>query len=201
MLHNPDYIVGGGADTRVVFGCLLDMVNAFAGVGTAVALFPVVRLQSEALALGFAASRVLEAAVIMIGVVCLLSVVTLRNAGATGVEADSLVVAGRSLVAVRNWTFLLGPGVLPAVNALLLGTLMYRSRLVPRVIPTVGLIGAPLLLASGITTLFGGFDQTSTAASLLALPIAVWEFSLAVWLLGKGFRPSPVTGRQPGEIC
>lgn len=196
VLHHVDYIVGTGADNRVVFGCLLDVVNALAAVGTAVALYPVVRRQSQALALGFVTSRLLEGAVVLIGVVSLLAVVSLRQPGATGAEADSLVIAGRSLVAVRDWTFLLGPGVMPAFNALLLGTLLYRSRLVPRVIPTIGLIGAPLLLTSDLCTLFGVFGQTSGAAFVLALPIAVWELSLGVRLVVKGFRPCPVTDRM-----
>jgi len=195
VLNDANYIVGTGADARVIVGCLLDVINALAGIGTAVVLFPVVRRQSETLALGFVTSRLLEAAVIAIGVVSLLAVVTLRQdfSGATGGEATALVVAGQSLVAVRDWTLLLGPGVLAAVNALLLGTLMYRSRLVPRVIPLMGLIGAPLLLGSVLATLFGAFGQFSQPALLLVLPVAAWEFSLGVWLVVKGFRPSPIT--------
>jgi hypothetical protein len=127
--------------------------------------------------------------------VSLLAVVTLRHdlAGATGAEAGSLVIAGQSLVAVRDWTFLLGPGVMAGINALLLGTLMYRSALVPRVIPLVGLIAAPLILGSATATLFGFFDQLSPVAGLLALPVGLWELSLGLWLVVKGFKPSPVT--------
>jgi hypothetical protein len=195
ILNNADYIVGSGADTRVVVGCLLDVINALACVGTAVVLFPVVKRQSETLALGFVTSRLFEAAVILTGVVSLLAVVSLRQdlAGATGADASALMVAGRSLVAVRDWTLLLGPGAMAAVNALLLGTLMYRSRLVPRGIPLMGLIGAPLLIGSVLATLFGAFDQFSAPALMLVLPVALWEFSLGLWLVIKGFRPSPIT--------
>jgi len=145
VLSDPGYIVGPGADTRVLVGGLLDMVNALACIATAVVLFRVVKRQSETLALGFVASRLLEAAIISIGVVSLLAVVTLRQdlAGTTGAEDASLVAVGSSLVAVYEWTFLFGPNVMAAVNALLLGTLMYRSGLVPRAIPLMGLIGAP----------------------------------------------------------
>ena len=195
MLDNPDYIVSAGADTSVVWGCLLDVVTALAGVGTAVALFPVVKRQNEALALGFVTTRMLEAAVIMIGVVSLLAVVTLRRdlAGATGAEAATLVTTGKSLVAVRDWTFLFGPTLMAALNALLLGTLMYRSRLVPRIIPTMGLIGAPVLLVATIAVLFGHIDQGAPMAALAALPVAAWELSLGVYLVVKGFKPSPIT--------
>jgi hypothetical protein len=157
VLDNPAYIVSAGADTQVIWGCLLDVVNALTAVGSAVALFPVVKRQNEAAALGFVAARLIEAAVIMIGVVSLLAVVTLRQslAGSSGVDTPALLFTGQALVAVRDWTFLLGPGLMPAFNAVLLGSLLYRSRLVPRVIPTMGLVGAPLLLAADLATLFG----------------------------------------------
>jgi hypothetical protein len=194
VLDNADYIVSSGADTRVLWGCFLDLVNALACIGTAVALFPVVKRQNEAVALGFVTSRMLEAAVIVIGVVSLLAVVTLRRelAGAPGTDTASLVAAGRSLVAVRDWTFLLGPSLMPGINALLLGYLMYRSGLVPRLIPVLGLIGAPLLIASATATLFRGSDPVTVLAAIATVPIFLWELSLGVWLVVKGFRPSPI---------
>jgi hypothetical protein len=194
VLNNPDYIVSTGSDTRVIWGCLLDIVNAIACVGTAVTLFPVVKRQNEAAALSFVTARVLEAAIIVIGVVSLLSVVTLRQdlTEAAGADARSLATIGESLVAVRDWTFLLGPGLIPAVNALLLGYLMYRSALVPRIIPVVGLIGAPLLVASALATMFGINDQTSVFSVIMTLPVAAWELSLGVWLVVKGFKPAPI---------
>jgi Domain of unknown function (DUF4386) len=195
VLDNADYIVSSGADTRVLWGCFLDVVNALACIGTAVALFPVVRRQNEATALGFVTARMLEAAVILIGVVSLLAVVTLRQnlAGAPGTDTASLVTVGRSLVAVRDWTFLLGPGLMPGINALLLGSLMYRSGLVPRVIPVLGLIGAPLLIASATAALFRGNDPVTVLAAIATAPIFLWELSLGVWLVVKGFKPSPIT--------
>lgn len=193
VLNDPGYIVGPGQDTRVLLGGLLDIVNALACIGTAVVLFPVVKRQSEALALGFVAARVLEAAIIFVGVMSLLAVVTLRQdlGGTAGADTGSLVAVGAALVAVRDWSFLFGPG-LAVANALLLGTLMYRSRLVPRVIPLMGLVGAPLLLASNTATMFGVNDQFSLL-SLVALPgIFFWELSLGVYLVVKGFRPAPI---------
>jgi len=193
VLNNPHYIVSPGTDTRVLWGCLLDVINALACIGTAVTLFPVVKRQNESLALGFVTSRVLEAAVIMIGVVSLLAVVTLRqDIGTPGAHADSLVTTGRALVAVRDWTFLLGPSLMPAVNALLLGTLMYRSGLVPRIIPTIGLIGAPVLLSSTIATMFGINDKVSVWTAIATLLVGGWELSLGLWMVGKGFKPSPI---------
>lgn len=179
----------------MLFGSLLDLINAIACIGTAVALFPVVERQNEAVALGFVTARMFEAAVIVIGVVSLLSVVTLRQdmAGTAGTDAAALVAAGQSLVAVHDWTFLLGPGLIPGINALLLGSLLYRSRLVPRVIPALGLIGAPLLITAAIATMFGINDQVSVWSAIATAPIFVWELSLGAWLVVKGFRPSPIT--------
>ncbi|SDY82536.1 protein of unknown function [Geodermatophilus africanus] len=201
VLNNPDYVLGSGSDARVITGGLLDVVTAIAGIGTAVVLFPVVRRQNRTLALGFVTSRLLEAAIIVIGVVSLLAIVTLRKefAAAPGVDTDSLSTTAASLVAVRDFTFHLGPGFLAAVNALLLGSLMYRSGLVPRVIPVMGLIGAPLLLAAKIATVYGVNDD-STMWSVIALaPIFFWELSLGIYLIVRGFRPSAVAALPPVE--
>jgi hypothetical protein len=187
VLTDPGYIVSAGADTQVTLGAFLDIITALAGIGTAVALFSVVKRQHEGLAIGFVASRGFEAAVIAVGVVSVLSVVTLRQPGATGVEATSLVITGRALVAVKDWTFMIGPGM-AGLNALLLGTLMYRSRLVPRIIPTLGLIGAPLYLSAQIATSFGINETTTLWSGVGLLPIFVWELSLGLWMTFKGFR-------------
>ncbi|MDX6334344.1 MAG: hypothetical protein QOG05_1684 [Streptosporangiaceae bacterium] len=192
--NHRDWILSSGSHTGVLVGCFLEVIVALAGIGTAVTLYPVVKRQHEGAALGFVAARVLEASMIFTGVVSLLSLVTLRQnlGGATGANAAALVATGASHVAVYNWTFLLGQSLMPAINALLLGSLMYRSRLVPRVIPVMGLIGAPILVASVITALFRT-DHQITVLALGFLPVAAWEFSLGVWLVVKGFRPCPIT--------
>jgi Domain of unknown function (DUF4386) len=192
--NDPNYLVGQGADAQVLFAGLLDVMLAFACIGTAVALYPVVKRQNVGVALGFVGSRVLEAAIIVSGVVSLLSVVTLRQAGA-GTDA---LVTGQALVASYDLTFLFGPGFMAVINALLLGSLMYQSRLVPRIIPLVGLIGAPLLFASDIAVLFGIWGQMSLPAGIATLPVALWEFSLGVYLVVKGFKPSPITAGMSG---
>ncbi len=193
--NHRDWILGSGAGTAVLVGGFLEVIVALACIGTAVTLYPVVKRQNEGTALGFVAARVLEAGMIFTGVVSLLSLVTLRQhlGGAAGADAASLVTTGASHVAIYNWTFLLGQNLMPGINALLLGSLMYRSRLVPRLIPMMGLIGAPLLIASVFATLFGGIGQYSHWAAAAALPVAAWELSLGVWLVVKGFRPSPIT--------
>jgi hypothetical protein len=201
VLDDPGYILGAGADSRIVVGGLLDVVTAFAGVGTAVVLFPVLKRQNEPLALGFVTSRLLEAAIISVGVVSLFAVVALRQDAAdpAGAEEAALSSVGAALVAVRDFTFHLGPGVMAVVNALLLGTLMYRSGLVPRVIPLMGLVGAPLLLTSKLATILGVNDDSTLWSVIAVAPIFFWELSLGIWLAVKGFRPAAVAALAPAR--
>jgi hypothetical protein len=190
--NHRDWILSSGSHTGVLVGGFLEVIVALAGIGTAVTLYPVVRRQNEGAALGFVTARVLEAVMIFTGVVSLLSLVTLRQdlGGAAGAHA-ALVATGASHVAIYKWTFLLSQSLMPAFNALLLGSVMYRSRLVPRIIPVVGLIGAPFLICTVFATLFGAMKLGSP--ELAAVPVAAWELSLGVWLTVKGFRPSPIT--------
>ena len=192
VLNNPDFVHGAGSDGGVLWGAMFEVITALTGIGTAVVLYRVIKRHGPPGAIGFVASRTLEAAMIFVGVISVLGVYTLRQDFA-GTDTAGLTTTAHALVAVKDWTFLLGPGIMPAINALCLATVLYRSRLVPRIIPTIGLIGAPILLASSTATLFGACDQVSPPAMLVALPIAAWEFSLGVYMTVKGFRPSPVT--------
>jgi Domain of unknown function (DUF4386) len=194
--NHRDWILTSGTHTGVLVGSLLEVIVALAGIGTAVTLYPVVKRQNEGVALGFVTARVLEASMIFVGVISLLSLVTLRQGGAAGTDAAALVTTGASHVAIYNWTMLLGQTLMPCVNALLLGSLMYRSRLVPRIIPIVGLIGAPLLLSAVIARLFLGTGHVSAWSAIATLPVAAWELSLGVWLVVKGFKPSPITAEM-----
>ncbi len=187
-VKSANYILGPGPDTAVLVGGILEVIVALAGIGTAVALFPVLKRQNEVLALGFVGSRVLEAAGILTSVACLLAIVTLRQ---TGVGAAGLVI-GQTLAVMYNRIFLLHQSLMPIVDDLLLGFLLYRSRLVPRVLPVIAFIGAPLLVASDLGVWFNLWGQTSTVTALAALPVAIFEFALGVYLIVKGFRPSPI---------
>ncbi len=200
VLIDPNYIIGGGgADTRVILGSLFEMLTALTGIGTAVALYPVIRRQSEAASLGFVTTRIFEAAVMMVGVLALLAIVGIRQSGgAPGTDGAATVAVGQMLVAIREQAAYLGPGFVPVLNALLLGYVLYRSRLIPRVIPALGLIGAPLLLASLMGRMFGVLDETSALAAIALAPIFFWEFSVGVWLTFKGFNPSaPILADYP----
>jgi len=197
-LNNPNYIISAGADFQVTCGISLDLVNALAAIGTAVALFWVVKRKNESFALGFVITRLVECTTIIIGVVCILAVVTLRQTVGVGTDSAALVAVGQGLVAVRGWTFTLGPSLMPALNALLLGTLMYRSRLVPRLIPAAGLIGFPLQLSAAILTIFG--INNTIWQGIAVAPIFFWELAVGLWMAIKGFNQSaPLIVKLRGE--
>jgi hypothetical protein len=196
VLDDANYIVGAGADTGVALGAFLEVLLIIANVGTAVALFPILKRQNEALALGYVSARLVECTFIAIGIVSLLAVVTLRQdfAGVVGGDPGSFVTAGKSLVAIHDWTFLLGPGFIVGVgNGLILGWLMYRSGLVPRGMALLGLVAGPVLLAGGTAALLGVIEPDSALKNLAAAPEFVWELSLGIYLMVKGFKPSPIT--------
>jgi hypothetical protein len=192
VLDDASYVVGAGADGGVALGAFLEVLLIVANVGTAVALFPVLKRQSEPLALGYVTARLVESTFIAIGIVSLLAVVTLRQDGAGG-DPSSLVTAGQSLVAVHDWTFLLGPNWVVGVgNGLILGWLMYRSGLVPRGMAILGLIAGPVLLAGGTAALLGVIEPDSALKNLTAAPEFVWELSLGIYLTVKGFKASGI---------
>lgn len=188
-IHQPDYIVSSGTDTKVMLGGILEIIVALTGIGTAVVLYPVLRKQHEGVALGLVASRVLEAGTIFVGVAFLLSAVTLHQNGA-GTDA---LATSHALAALYDRIFLLGQGFIPGIDDLLLGFLLYKSRLVPRTLSIIGMVGFVPLFAGYLAVMFGVIDRISPLSALSAVPVAVFEFSLGIYLVVKGFKPSPIT--------
>jgi len=191
-IHAPNYIVGSDSDTAVIIGNILELIVALAGIGTAVVLYPVLRRQNEGMALGLVSSRVLEAATIFAGVMFLLTVVTLHQTSA-GAEA---LVTSRTLVTMYDRIFLIGQSFMPAINDLLLGCLLYQSRLVPRGLALIGIIGGPVLIAGDLFVLFDFIGQRDPLIALTAVPVALFEFSLGVYLIVKGFKPTSITSSR-----
>lgn len=179
------YFEGALGRSGAAVGAILELLLAAACVGTALALLPLTRLVSEPLGVGFVVSRSVEAAMIMVGVLALLGTAMLR-ASAEPPGADALI-------ALHDASFLIGPAVMSATNALLLGTVMLRGHLVPRAIPLIGLFGAPLLLAAAVGVLFGAWTQTSPIGSIAAIPVAAWELSLGIWLIARGVHTDGVS--------
>jgi hypothetical protein len=193
VLTDPSYISGPGADSAVLLGALFELFLIITNIGCAVVLFPILKWQNEALALGYVAARIMECTFILVGILGVLAVVTLRQ-DATSADAGSLTTVGKSLIAIKNWTFLLGPGFADGIGTgLLLGWLMYRSRLVSPRMALFGVVGGPLLAASGLAVLLGVIPQGSPVQGILTIPEIIWEAYLGLWLTFKGFNAaSPV---------
>jgi hypothetical protein len=188
VLDDPvGYIAGGGHDNRILLGALLELLLIIANIGTAVVIFPIVRRQSEELALGYVTARLFECTFILVGIVSVLGIITLRQEAAGANEGT----VAYTLAAIKDWTFLLGPGwVVGWGNGLILGYLMYRSELVPRAWTWLGLVGGPLIIISGTIVMFGGNPATSALKGPASIPEALWELFLGVYCAFKGFRPS-----------
>jgi hypothetical protein len=191
VLNDPGYVADASrTDARLLLGAFFEVLTVISVIGTGVALYPVIRRESEGLATGYLTGRVFEGTMIAVGLISLLAVAALRQDAAAG-DGASLIATGKALVAVHDATFLLGPGLAIGINTLLLASVMYRSRLVPRSIAMLGLVGGPLVFASSTAVLFGAYEQVSELALLAAIPVFAWEMSLAVRLLVKGFDRSP----------
>lgn len=197
---NPDYITGAGADptASVALGAVLELILIIANVGTAVVPYAVYKRYDEALALGYVAARLVEATFIAIGIISLLAFLFMRQEGTAGTEP----ALGDAFVAIYDRAFLIGPGFFAGVaNGMILGYLMYRSRLVPRGMAMLGLIGGPLVVASGIAVMFDVIERGSTIQGIATIPEFIWELSFGIYLIVKGFRPSPtLAGPDSGPV-
>ena len=200
VLDDPaGYVAGGGKDNQIYLGALLEFFLVISNVGTAVVLYPIARRQSETLALGYVAARIIECVFLGAGIIFVLGVVSLRQ---DSPDAADLAV---SLAALKDWTFLYGPGfIVPWGNGLILGYLMYASGLVPRRMAWLGLIGGPILLISSIGTLFDWWDAGSTIPAILVIPEFIWEAFLGIYCAIWGFRrDAPIlspAARRPEAI-
>ena len=191
VLDDPvGYIAGAGHDKQILFGALLELLLIIANIGTAVVIVPIMRRLNEELAIGYVTARLFECTFILVGIVCVLGIITLRNQ----VAGPSEGTVAYTLAAIKDWTFLLGPGwVVGWGNGLILGYLMYRSGLVPRGAAWLGLVGGPLLILSGTAIMLGGNDPSDTLRALqgiLTIPEFLWELFLGLYCTFKGFRPS-----------
>jgi len=201
-LFEGDYVTGPGQDTRVLWGAVSEAVLIIANIGTATFLWPVLKRQHESLAISYVAARIMESVFIAVGILSVLTVVSLRQtyAGADGSATAGLTVAGDAFITLQEWTFGLGPAFVVGVgNGLILGYLMYRSRLVPRKLAVLGLVGGPLIILSGAAVMLGIIELGSAWQNVAAAPEFFWELGLGIYLVVKGFKPSPVTAGMDDE--
>src|SRR3954447_17966521 len=183
--HPVGYIAGAGHDGQILFAALLELLLIIANIGTAVVIFPIVRRKNEDLALGYVTARVIECTFILVGILSVLGIITLRNQVAGASEGT----VAYTLAAIKDWTFVLGPGwVVGWGNGLILGYMMYRTQLVPRAWTWLGLIGGPLIILSGTIVMFRGGHPSGSLQGLATIPEAAWELFLGVYCTIWGFR-------------
>jgi hypothetical protein len=195
-LKDPAFILGGGFDTNISWGALLESLLIVANIATALALYPVLKRRFPVLSLGFVAARLTESGFIAVGIIAMMALNTLRlQAG--DANPDALLAVGQSLVAIHDWTFRLGPGVVVGVgNGLILGYMMWKTRLVPRFLSVLGLIGGPALLVAGVAVLFGTIEAGSGPQIIATVPEFFWELLLGIWLLVRGFNPQALAALE-----
>jgi Domain of unknown function (DUF4386) len=199
ILSDANYITGSGSDSRVFLGAFLELLLIVTNIGCAVVLFPVLKRQNEGLALGYVAERIVEGVFILIGLLSLLAIVTLREQAASA-DAATLVTIGKTLRAIHDWTFLLGPSFADGIGTgAILGYLMYRSGLVGRRMALFGLVGGPLLVAAAVAVLLGIIPQGSAVQGVATAPEFIWELFLGLYLTFKGFKSSPILGSESRE--
>ena len=198
LLNHADYVLGTGQDTRVAVGALFEICLAICGIATAVVIYPIVKKVDASTALGYVAARTVESILILVGVLSLMSIVALRHDAATGAAHTGLIDPARALLALHSQVSLLAPQFCAGLgNGILLGSLMWRSRLLPRPMVMFGLVGGPLALLAGTGVLLGLWSIHAGLPVAMTVPEMIWELSLSVWLLVRGFRPSAVlTGEQ-----
>ena len=192
LRHPVAFVAGSGNVNEIYWGALLELLLIIANIGTAVVIVPIMRRQLEELSIGYVTARIVECTFILVGILAMLAIATLRQQNAGAAEAT----VAYTLAAIKDWTFILGPGFMVGWgNGLILGYMMYRTRLVPRPWPWLGLIGGPLIIISGTIVLFGGNPADSTIAGPATIPEAAWELFLGIYCTIWGFRRSaPILG-------
>jgi hypothetical protein len=191
------YVANGGSDNRIFFGALLELLLIIANIGTAVVIYPIVKRQNHILALGYVTARIVECTFILVGILAVLSIVTLSQQDAGGDEGP----IAYTLAALKDWTFILGPGwVVGWGNGLILGYLMYASGLMPRGLAVLGLIGGPLIILTGTLVMFGVDRPSGPLQSFATIPEAIWELALGIYPLIWGFRRCPILDAYDSEF-
>ena len=201
VLDDPvGFVANGGSDNQILFGAFLELLLIIANIGTAVVVYPILKRQNHILSLGYVTARIVECTFILVGILAVLSIVTLSQQDAGGNEG----AIAYTLAALKDWTFLLGPGwVVGWGNGLILGYLMYRSGLVPRWLAIIGLVGGPLIILSGTLVMFAA-DHPSSALrafqGLATIPEFIWELGLGIYPLIWGFRAVPILSGDPRYV-
>lgn len=190
ILEDSEYIIHGAThNTQIYWGAFFEIITAFAVMGTPISFFPILRKVNLSMAVATVSFRLLEASIIIIGILSLLAIISLNQSFSEEVNPNisAYMVSGKLLIAIKNWTFLFGPNLALGPSTLLTSYMLYKSKLIPKTIAFLGLIGGPLIFLSAILVMFGFYKQISLMGTITALPVFFYEMSLAIWLIAKGF--------------
>lgn len=199
ILNNPDYLTTGAEHSnQVLLGVVMELILVISAIGTAVTMFPYLKRYNETIALWHVSFRFFEAVIIAIGIISVLSLLTLSQEfiAAASPNSESFHASGTVLKAIHDWTFLLGPNFMLGINTVMYSYIFYKSKLVPRFIPIIGMTGAVLVFSCSILVMFDVIEQVSVWGGILALPVALNEMTLAVWLIIKGFNDTSINDMQ-----
>jgi hypothetical protein len=201
VLDNPaGYVAGAGHNNKILLGAFLELLLIIANIGTATVVYPLLKRENEICAISYVTARLVECTFILVGILTMLAVVTLQRNPSAGTAATLGAIA-YTLAAIKDWTFLLGPGFVVGIgNGLLLGYLMYRSELVPKRMAVLGLIAGPLLIISGIAVMFGVAKQGGPLQGIATVPEFIWELFLGIYPLVWGFNAAaPILSGSSGR--
>jgi len=193
LLNDSEYLIQGAAHAnQVILGAIMELILVVSAVGTATVMFPLLKRYHRTIAIWHVCFRFMEAVVITIGIISVLSLLTLsQNYAAAGApDIASYQVSGILLKATHDWTFMLGPNFFLGINTMMYSYIFFKFKLVPRFIPVLGMTGSVLILLAALLEMFGVIDQVSMWGGILALPIFANEMILAVWLIARGLRES-----------
>jgi hypothetical protein len=196
ILNGPDYLIKGSEHAnQVVLGAVMELMLVVSAIGTATTMFPLLRQYNETIALWHVCFRFLEAIIITVGVISVLSLLTLSQefAAAGAPDPSSFHSSGIILKAIHDWTFMLGPLFMLGINTVMYSYIFYKTKLVPRFISILGMTGATSVFICSLFVMFGLFPQISFWGAVLAVPVAANEMILAVWLIIKGFNENAIT--------
>jgi hypothetical protein len=194
ILNNPEFLTSGIVNSdKIVWGAIFECILAFTALGTAIIMFPYLRKHNESWGLGYVCFRLLEVVFILAGIVCMLSIVVLNNEymHSTNAAVQSFQASARILKTIKDWTFVFGPHFMLGINTFIYSLIFFQTKLVPRKLSVLGMAGAILIFSAAILEMFGIISQYSGEIIIMALPIAVYEMILAVWLIVKGFNQRP----------
>ena len=194
LRHPVAFVAGSGNVNNIYFGALLELLLILANIGTAVVIVPIMRRRFEDLAIGYVTARIVESTFILVGILAMLAIATLQQETAGAAEAT----VAYTLAAIKDWTFILGPGCMVGWgNGLILGYMMYRTGLVPRAATWLGLVGGSLIILTGTIAMFGGGHPSGTLQGLATIPEAAWELFLGVYCTIWGFkRDAPILSER-----